>query len=294
MLLLNHIKQLHYYLKVNICIFIPEGFQVKKNNQFTLIIAVFFFALFSFLLGGCSAHKPIKSSSRLPEAKQTADNAKLVDNAFDLEAEFEDSPGTSQFDPLSGYNRFMTQINDRVYFWALKPVAQGYSAIIPEPGRLAVGRFFRNLLMPIRFTNNLLQFKTRQALTELARFTINSTIGVLGFADPAKKHFDLPPYPEDFGQTLGHYGVGSGFHLVLPLLGPSNLRDTIGLIPDHFLDPAIYVNDWEVRLTFRSLKTVNQTSLRIGEYESIKKDAVDLYPFLRDAYEQRRDKLIQE
>jgi phospholipid-binding lipoprotein MlaA len=104
----------------------------------------------------------------------------------------------------------------------------------------------------------------------------------------------LQPYPEDFGQTLGYYGVGSGFHIVLPLLGPSNLRDTIGLVADHFLDPISYVEDSEVRLVLRAYKQVNQTSLHIGEYESLKKDAVDLYPFLRDSYEQHRNKQIEE
>ena len=188
----------------------------------------------------------------------------------------------------------MTGVNDKIYFWVLKPVAQGYRAVIPEPARLAVGNFFHNLLMPVRFTNNLLQLKPKEAGTELARFAINTTLGFFGFADPAEVNFNLQPYPEDFGQTLGHYGVGSGFHIVLPILGPSNLRDTIGLIPDHFLDPITYVDDWETRLAIRSYKAVNHTSLHIGEYESIKKDAVDLYPFLRDAYEQRRQKLIEE
>ncbi|TNF51662.1 MAG: VacJ family lipoprotein, partial [Deltaproteobacteria bacterium] len=155
-------------------------------------------------------------------------------------------------------------------------------------------RFFRNLLMPVRFTNNLLQLKPKQASIELARFVFNSTVGILGFFDPAAKHCDLHPYPEDFGQTLGYYGVGSGFHIVLPLLGPSNLRDTIGLVPDHFLNPISYVDDSEVRLALRVYKQVNQTSLHIGEYESLKKDAVDLYPFLRDSYEQRRNKQIEE
>lgn len=257
--------------------------------SFKFLVLLLLFALST----GCSAHKvqKVSSSSSIEPATETASGK---DEDFILEAEFAEPAEASPIDPLSGYNRFMTQVNDRAYFWVLKPVAQGYSAVVPEPARLAVGRFFRNLLMPVRFTNNLLQLKPKQAVTELARFTINSTVGFLGFADPAATSFNLQPYPEDFGQTLGYYGVGSGFHIVLPLLGPSNLRDTIGLVPDHFLDPLTYVDEWEIRAALDAHKTVNNTSLRLGEYESIKKDAIDLYPFLRDAYEQRRDKMIEE
>jgi phospholipid-binding lipoprotein MlaA len=148
--------------------------------------------------------------------------------------------------------------------------------------------------MPVRFTNNLLQLKPKRAGSELVRFAVNSTVGVLGLGDPAAKRFDLQAYPEDFGQTLGYYGVGGGFHLVLPLLGPSNLRDALGIVPDYYLDPASYLDTVNVELAVSSYDVVNQTSLHLGEYESLKKDAIDLYPFFRDGYEQRRIKLIEE
>jgi len=148
--------------------------------------------------------------------------------------------------------------------------------------------------MPVNVANTLLQLKPKRAATELARFAVNTTAGFFGFTDPAASELNLQPYPEDFGQTLGHYGIGSGFHIVLPLLGPSNLRDTLGLVPDYFLDPINHIDDFETRIAVRAYSQVNQTSLHLGEYESIKKDAVDLYPFLRDAYEQRRAKLIEE
>lgn len=248
----------------------------------------------AILLSGCSAHQAKSQKPDNSTLEQAAPVSADLESEFELEEEFAEATEQPPLDPLSGYNRLMTHFNDKVYFWLLKPVSQGYRAVVPEGARLAVGRFFNNLLMPVRFTNNLLQLKPKQAGTELARFALNSTIGVLGFADPAAKHFDLQPYPEDFGQTLGHYGIGSGFHIVLPLLGPSNLRDTIGLVPDHFLDPITYVDDFETRLALRSYKQVNYTSLHVGEYESLKKDAVDLYTFLRDGYEQRREKLIEE
>lgn len=246
------------------------------------------------ILSGCAGHSTQKHRPS-DDIESGAEITFAEDSEANLEAEFEESDSMADFDPLSGYNRFMTQVNDRVYFWALKPVARGYGYVVPEPARIGVRRFFNNLLMPVRFVNNLLQLKPKQAVTELGRFTINSTAGLLGFFDPAAESFNLQPAPEDFGQTLGYYGIGSGFHIVLPLLGPSNLRDTVGLIPDRFLDPVPYVvDDWEARLALQAHETVNNTSLRIGEYESIKKDAIELYPFLRDAYEQRRDRMIEE
>lgn len=244
------------------------------------------------LLGGCSAH--VRQDPRLAAEEPPQPLAVQGGDVFELEDEFEPTSAETLIDPLSGYNRLMTQVNDRVYFWLLKPVARGYRAVVPEGARLAVGRFFRNLQMPVRFVNNLLQLKPKQAGTELARFSINTTVGVLGLGDPAAERFDLQPYPEDFGQTMGHYGISSGFHIVLPLLGPSNLRDALALVPDYYLEPLNAVEDFELRIAARVYERVNHTSLHIGEYESVKKDAVDLYPFLRDAYEQRRAKQIEE
>jgi phospholipid-binding lipoprotein MlaA len=261
-----------------------------------IISAELFFILLvpaCLFLGGCAKHA---AAVHEPEVGATQQEALIpqADDEFALEAEFDDPAAESVLDPLSGYNRVMTQVNDKVYFWVLKPVAQGYRFVMPETARLAVGRFFNNLLMPVRFANNLLQFKVKRAGTELTRFVVNSTVGVLGFGDPAATSFDLQAYPEDFGQTLGYYGVGSGFHIVLPLLGPSNLRDTIGLIPDYYLDPVSHIDHSETALAVRVYRQVNHTSLHIGEYESLKKDAVDHYTFLRDGYEQRRKQQIKE
>ena len=122
---------------------------------------------------------------------------------FDLEAEFE-AAETEVFDPLSGYNRLMTNVNDKLYFWLLKPVSQGYRKVVPEGGRLAVNRFFKNLLMPVRFVNNLLQLKPKRAGIELTRFTVNSTVGILGFGDPARKWFALEAYPASVADFISY------------------------------------------------------------------------------------------
>jgi phospholipid-binding lipoprotein MlaA len=215
-------------------------------------------------------------------------------DAFDEFSEFADTHEIEVYDPLNGYNRFMTRFNDKAYSWFLKPIAQGYSAVVKEPARLALGRLFANLGYPVRVVNNLLQLKIKQAGIETARFGVNTTTGLLGLFDPAHSWLELEPCPEDFGQTLGHYGVGSGFHIVLPFLGPSNLRDMFGELPDYFLDPVIYIDEVEIRLAVTGVKVINFTSLYIEQYDTLKKDALDLYIFLRNAYETKRIKEIEE
>ena len=208
------------------------------------------------------------------------------------------------FDPLSGYNRVVTSFNDKVYIYFLNPVSEGYDIFVPEIARTGVSNFFDNLLFPIRFINNLLQFKFQNATEELGRFLVNSTFGILGFMDPATEQLGWKEHDEDFGQTLGFYGVGSGFHIVLPFLGPSNLRDSFGLVADGYVSPINNFGDGDLNYKIPNNdeqtiyiaigKTINKTSLTLGQYESLKKDALDLYPFLRDIYEQKREKEIKE
>lgn len=219
------------------------------------------------------------------------------DSDFDEFDEFDsdtETRGTKIHDPLSGYNRFMTKVNDKIYFWVLKPTASGYAAITPRFMRKSVNRFFKNLSFPVRFVNNVLQLKFRRAGVESGRFVINSTVGLAGLADPADRWFDLESYPEDFGQTLGVYGLGEGFHIVLPVLGPSNLRDALAKFPDSFLEPVHYVEPKKAGIALNAYDIVNYTSLHLGEYESLKKDSVDWYIFLRNAYETNRKKKIEE
>ena len=228
----------------------------------------------------------------------------------EFENEFEDDETGDVFDPFGSYNRAMTGINDKLYFWVLKPVAKGYRWVMPEFARRGINNFFENLFYPVRFVNNVLQLKLNNAGLETVRFVTNSTIGVLGLWDPAKELYGLEAHPEDFGQTLGYWGVGAGPHIVLPVLGPSNLRDTIALAPDWiYLDPInnLYrisetanpdavteVEKIEIMAGLWTIEKINYTSFHIGEYENLKKDAMDLYPFMRDVYEQNRQKKIEE
>ena len=218
----------------------------------------------------------------------------VLDDEFDDEFS-EDEEILSKSDPLEGYNRVMTDVNDYFYINILTPVATGYSNVIPKGARVGISNIFNNLFFPIRFVNNILQFKFENAFEESGRFVINSTIGILGIFDVAHEHFKFEEHNEDFGQTLGFYGVGAGPHIVLPFFGPSNLRDAISMIPDSMIT-SIYDTDIKSSEVFimNGVYYLNKTSLHLGEYESIKKDAIDLYPFLRDLYEQKRISEIKE
>ncbi len=196
-------------------------------------------------------------------------------------------------DPLEPLNRALFVFNDKAYYWVMKPVAQGYAAIVPETARVCVRNFFRNIAMPVRFVNNLLQGKIRNAGVELARFLINTTAGIGGLFDPAKNDFHIEPKQEDLGQTLGVYGFGQGFYLVLPILGPSSLRDTVGLTGDFFLTPLAYVDD-KVAIGATVVYIENEVSLKIGDYEALTRAAVDPYVAVRDAYSQHRVERVRE
>jgi phospholipid-binding lipoprotein MlaA len=232
------------------------------------------------------------------EDQKQQDDAVFSD--FDEFGTQEEAVSKPVFDPLRGYNRVMFKFNDKMYYWVLKPVSKGYGKVVPEPVRLSFKRFFHNIRFPIRFVNNILQIKMKGSGRELARFVTNSTLGLLGFFDPARAWWGIEPSEEDFGQTLGHYGVGGGFPIVLPFLGPSNLRDALSLYPDYYLDPIAYTpHDEKVffnttYIAVGAAQIINDTSLRLGTYENIKKNALDPYTFVRDAYKQNRDKKIKE
>lgn len=200
------------------------------------------------------------------------------------------APAPTVRDPIEPVNRAIFVFNDRAYFWVMKPVAQGYRAVVPEPVRVSVRNFFTNLTTPIRLANNLFQGKVRDSGTELLRFTINSTIGIGGLFDPAKNDFRIDRRDEDLGRTLGVYGLGHGAYLVLPLIGPSSLRDAVGLAGDAFLDPVNYLDGIGTVTAVKAFKAENEISLTIGDYEDLKKSSVDPYIAVRDAYAQHRAK----
>jgi phospholipid-binding lipoprotein MlaA len=197
-------------------------------------------------------------------------------------------------DPLHLWNRAMFHFNDKLYFWALKPVARGYRAVVPTPVRRGAKNFLYNLATPVRIVSSILQGKGRTASAELTRFLINSTVGILGIGNPAKRWPELNPNEEDLGQTLGTYGIGNGFYIVWPILGPSTLRDSVGMVGDYFLKPISYVDPYEAYLGIRAYEIVNDASFQIGDYESLKDAAIDPYVALRNFYIQNRKRKVEE
>ena len=198
-------------------------------------------------------------------------------------------------DPLEPINRVFFHFNDKLYFWVLKPMASGYKAVVPEPARIGVKNFFSNLAFPVRFVNCVLQGKFEGAGYEVGRVLTNSTMGLAGFFDVAEKHFNMKEYDEDLGQTLGSYGLGHGFFIYWPFLGPSSLRDSIGDAGDAFLDPIYYADlKTKYELAIKAYEKVNDVSLVLGEYEDLKKAAFDPYIAFRDVYFQYRNTKTKE
>lgn len=213
-----------------------------------------------------------------------------VDVDLDLDDEFDMDDEIVISDPLEPMNRFFFAFNDKLYFYALKPVSRGYGAVVPQDFRICIRNAFHNLLFPVHFVNNLLQGKFKNAGIEASRFVINTIAGVAGLGDPAKDEFGLEVKEEDLGQTLATYGVGNGIYFCWPLLGPSTARDTLGFVGDSFLNPLTRVmqNDTDAGLALYTGKYVNNTSLVIGDYEDFLEASFDPYVSLRDAYLQYR------
>ena len=206
-------------------------------------------------------------------------------------------------DPLSGYNTFMTSFNDGFISYVLNPISKGYGYVLPEPLRIGISNAYKNIQFPVRFANNILQGKWKSSVEEVERFILNSTLGLAGLLDISTYQFHIPKHEEDFGQTLAYYGIGSGFPIVLPFLGPSNARDLVGLTVDAYASPLVNVrglDNYKIPNNFGQSTAIiagyliNQKSLELGQYESLKKDALELYPFLQDIYEQKRTADIAE
>jgi phospholipid-binding lipoprotein MlaA len=201
-------------------------------------------------------------------------------------------------DPLAPVNKVMFHFNDKLYFWGLKPAAQVYSHITPEEFRIAFSNAYDNLWAPSRVVNNLLQLRLKAAGNELIRFLFNSFAGIGGLGDVAKEALDIKKQEADFGQTLGHYGIGHGFYLVLPVFGPSSVRDGVGIVGDQLMHPLTYVGSSHLtfgeKMAISAHEKINDTSFKIGDYESFKEAAIDPYVSMRDAFAQNRQKKVEE
>jgi phospholipid-binding lipoprotein MlaA len=196
-------------------------------------------------------------------------------------------------DPIEGFNRAVFAFNEGLDTAILKPVAQGYDAVLPSPVRTGVTNFFSNIEDVFIGVNNLLQGKIPQAFNDFGRVAINTTIGLLGVIDIASDA-GLEKHDEDFGQTFGRWGVGNGAYVVLPLFGPRTARDTVGLILDSAVDPVREHKPRGTRDAAVVLRLVNKRANFLAADKVVEEAALDKYSYMRDAYLQRRRNLIHD
>ena len=204
-------------------------------------------------------------------------------------------PELEEFDPWEKFNEAMFEVNRTLDRYFFKPVAQAYNFVVPDEVQRMIENAYDNINVVPRFVNSVLQGKWAGAGREVARFLINSVVGIGGFWDIAKTEFNILPSKEDFGQTLGFYGGEPGPYLILPLLPPLTVRDGIGKFVDGLMDPLSYILPfiWE-RLVMKVIETVNDRSLNLELFEGVEATTVDLYSAVRNAYLQRRARQIRE
>ncbi|MGM3274374.1 MlaA family lipoprotein [Ralstonia sp. 24A2] len=202
-------------------------------------------------------------------------------------------PNANPADPIEPFNREVFRINEDLDKGVLKPVAQTYVDVVPSPARTAVSNFFSNAGDVYSAVNNLLQLKGTAALEDTMRVAINTVLGLGGLIDIASDA-GLPKHKEDFGQTLGVWGVPAGPYVVWPLLGPSTVRDTAGFLVDWQLDPLTYWHNSTITYSLAALRVVDVRASLLGVSNVLEEGAVDKYTFMRDAYLQRRRYLIYD
>lgn len=280
---------------------------IKNKLKQTLCSTVLICAL--CLLSACaSKDKSAKSGQADISGESTlvsdnsADNASRMTNTIaasteaiypNLQANTDESlddydvPQATISDPLEPWNRFWFGFNDIFYLHVARPLYTGYEFLTPSEFRTGLKNFLANILFPIRFVNALLQGKLMEAGVEFSRFMLNTTGGFGGFIDLAKGAkviVPVDPSGEDFGQTLGVWGIGQGFYVVWPLIGPSSARDSVGLAGDYFLSPTFYLPTWTQSFIVTGTLRFNSVGDILSLYEDMDKSAVDPYVAMREAY----------
>lgn len=204
------------------------------------------------------------------------------------------SPAYEPADPLERINRPIMDFNLKADKYVLRPVAKGYAAVVPPPVRSSIGNFFSNLFYPTTIANALLQGKFRQTGQDTLRFAMNSTIGLAGFLDVATSQ-GLPRHDEDLGQTLGRWGLGQGWFLMLPLLGPTTNRDLVGRVGDNWTEILQYVDgvSFEDRILLGSVRIVDGRA-RLLNADGALEQQLDPYVFVRTLYLERRRNLVYD
>jgi phospholipid-binding lipoprotein MlaA len=253
----------------------------------------------SFATSSAFAEEASIDNQDMAVIESPADNADVpaIDNAAPAElATAATAPGEDfEDDPWEGFNEKMFSFNREVLDrFLLKPIATGWDFIFPDMVQRGFRNMFDNIDVVRRVVNNGLQLKLTGAATELARFTINSTIGVVGFFDVAKDAFGIEQRDEDTGQTFGVWGAGPGPYLILPFLPPATVRDGIGYLFDGAMFPPSYFIPWWGTIAGTFTETVNERSLNLDRFERVAESTVDLYGAVRNAYLQRRAAAIKQ
>ncbi len=247
-------------------------------RRFAVVLAVL------FALSACASQRIDAPGTTVPgeSAGESAD-------IYDVEEDDDN-------DPLETINRFIFAFDLTLDVFIFKPIAVIYRTVLPVEARNSVRNVIRNLRSPVVLANDLFQGETDRAETTAMRFLINSTVGVLGILDVADG-WGYPYHDEDFGQTLAVRGAGEGFYLVLPIFGPSSLRDSIGLVVDTFLDPLTYVGrayDVENALLARTaIGGIDMRARNIDAIDNLQKDSIDFYARIRSLYRQTRANAIR-
>ena len=192
------------------------------------------------------------------------------------------------WDPLEGFNRVLFAINITSAKWIIQPIAMTYSSIVPKYVREGIKRIDGNIQMPGRLINSLLQAKFKRTGIELARFGVNTTVGILGFYDPAYKWLDMEPRVNSFGQTFAYWGIGRGFYLVIPIIGSTCFRDGVGLVGDYFANPITWIPpymfwnwiSWGIKFGLG----FNNMTLDLENYLRICQSSVDPYDTVKTVW----------
>ena len=200
------------------------------------------------------------------------------------------------YDPWEGFNRSVFAFNNAAYEYVLIPVSDGYKAVVPQPVRSSVGNFFANLREPLNLLNNLFSGEVSDAGSNLGRFLINSTVGLLGLFDPATNWFEIEPKRRSVGDTLASYGVGSGPYLVLPLLGQSDVRGGFSVLTEGFIHPVNHIADAPQNYQLRAFDGVDDFSEQSQTYQNLYEKADDPYLYFRNQYlqGQARDLMYED
>jgi phospholipid-binding lipoprotein MlaA len=237
-----------------------------------------------------------KKVEKQPSVSAVEEQPSVADLAHSMEMAEAPAGGEDfESDPWEPFNEKMFWFNREVLDrYVLKPAATAWDFVLPDPVQRGIHNVFDNLAVVRRVVNNTLQAKFTGAAKEVARFTINSTVGLVGFFDVAKDGFGIEQSDEDMGQTFGVWGMGPGPYLVLPLLPPLTVRDGIGYALDAAMTPYTYFIPWYASIGGSATDIVNERSLNLDRFERVAESTIDLYSAVRNAYLQRRAAAIRQ